>query len=72
MSVQIIKCPCGEKFAACRVPECYEDAEWQRNMRAYVKKGCTVEVADKLNNFGNCTCKNMNPKNKEGSLFNHQ
>lgn len=70
--IQCISCPCGKVFAACREPECYEDAEWQKDMRKHVKKGCSVKMVDngvgKL--FDKCTCPNMNPKQpKQTELF---
>lgn len=69
---QIIKCPCGKIFAACAEPYCYTDAEWHRDVRAYVKKGCTVSMAEKgevQKGFDKCTCPGMNPKLKQPSLF---
>ena len=60
--VQCINCPCGKTFAACAEPYCYEDADWQKDMRNYVKKGCTVKMAEKQNwSFEKCTCPNMKP-----------
>jgi hypothetical protein len=41
---QIVKCSHGIIFAACTEPECYEDADWQRDVRRYIKGGCTVDV----------------------------
>lgn len=60
--VQIIKCSHGEIFAACCVPECYEDVDWQREMRKYIKNGCTVEMIEKFE-FGECDC-SPSKKNK--------
>ncbi len=37
--IQVIKCKCGSIFAAAAEPHCYSDAEWQREMRKYIKKG---------------------------------
>jgi len=56
--LQIIKCVGGECFAACRVPECYESVDWMRELRAYVKNGCTVEIIESGTGktFGNCQC----------------
>lgn len=71
--IQVIKCPCGKIFAACCEPECYSDAEWQKNMRGYVKKGCKPEMIEHGSGweFEKCTCKNMKPAPKEvqTSLF---
>lgn len=56
--VQIIKCKCGRVFAMCVIPEAYQDAEWMRELRKYVKKGCTVEVGfSKDYSLENCICK---------------
>lgn len=55
MGTQIIKCKSGEVFAACHEPFCYEDAEWMRDVRKYVKQGCTVEVKEQGEwKFGSC------------------
>lgn len=63
MGIQIIKCKCGKTFAACAEPMCYEDAEWQKEMRAYVKKGCTVSVVEAGTwQFESCVC---NEKGKD-------
>ena len=56
--VQVIKCKCGKTFAGCLAPYCYSDSEWQRDMRKYVKRGCTVELIDSKDfNLENCVCK---------------
>jgi hypothetical protein len=68
-NVQIINCLCGATIAACRVPECYEDAEWQKNMRKYVRKGYTVEIHENSNwKFGGCTCPPKENKRKKKHL----
>lgn len=60
--IQVTKCPCGKVFAACREPMCYEDAEYQRNTRNYIKKGCTVAMVEGGTfQFETCTCPNMKP-----------
>ena len=43
---QVIICKCGAKFAACAEPFCYTEKDWQKDLRNYVNKGCTVEVID--------------------------
>lgn len=70
--VQIINCPCGETIAACMEPECYKDVEWQRSMRAYVKKGYTVKMANKGEwSFGKCACSTKSKvAEKQLQLFN--
>lgn len=60
--VQCINCPCGKTFAAAAEPHCYKDADWQKEMRNYVKKGCTVKMAEQQSwEFEKCTCPNMKP-----------
>lgn len=61
--LQHIICKCGVSIAACRVPECYEDAGWQREMRKYVKRGYTVELIDAgSHKFERCSCKKEKDK----------
>ena len=65
--IQIIKCKCGKTFAACCEPECYTDKDWQKELRDYVKNGCTVEMVESGNwEMESCTCKK---EEKELSLF---
>lgn len=60
--IQITKCPCGKTFAACREPECYTDAEYQKDTRNYIKRGCTVEMVNSGEwSFEKYTCPNMKP-----------
>lgn len=55
--VQVIKCRHGKIFAACTTPEYFEDVDWQREMRKYVKGGCTVEMAESGTwSFEKCEC----------------
>lgn len=61
--VQIIKCKCGKIFAAAAEPHCYVDAEWQKDMRKYVKKGCVVEMVENGDwKFENCVCDKQSKK----------
>lgn len=58
---QIVICRCGNAFAICRAPECYTDRDWQKDVRRYIKGGCTVETlntkeAVEKYSLGNCTC----------------
>lgn len=72
MKKQCISCPCGKMFAACLEPECYSDADWQKDMRNYVKKGCSVSMTDEpiAGKFEKCTCPNMKPQTvKQPELF---
>lgn len=62
--VQVIRCSCGVIFAGCVEPYCYKDTEWQRNMRRYVKQGCTVEMQGNDVQLGQCTCKRKTKKTK--------
>lgn len=67
---QVIKCKCGKIFAACREPECYEDAQWMRDLRKYVKNGNTVELLDLDKfTFESCACKKIG-ESKQSELFN--
>ena len=59
--VQIIRCKCGNVFAASREPECYSSADWQKNMRDYIKQGCTVEMVEESTwQFQKCVCDKVN------------
>lgn len=63
---QIVKCKCGVTFAACAEPNCYTDNQWQRDVREYIKKGCTVDAVEaKSIEFGDCKCL----KTKQEILF---
>jgi len=63
---QVIKCKCGKVFAMCRVPECYQDSDWMKDVRKYVKKGCIIEVGESKDyNFEKCICENKS----EPTLF---
>jgi len=63
--IQITKCPCGKTFAGCAEPYCYTDTDYQKTTRDYIiKKGCTVEMAERLDSLEKCTCKDMNPCNR--------
>jgi hypothetical protein len=55
MGVQVVKCKCGEIFAGYREPECFEDAEWHKDIRKWIKMGYTVETAERIK-FGECKC----------------
>ena len=64
--IQITKCPCGKTFAACKEPYCYTDAEYQKDTRAYIEKGCTISMVEPGGwSLEKCTCKDMNPANAE-------
>lgn len=55
--VQVVRCSCGVTFAASIIPDCYSNAKWQKDVRKYIDKGCTVEfmnVKDFELDFCNC------------------
>lgn len=55
--LQTIICKCGAAIAACTVPECYEEADWMKDVRKYSKKGYSIEIKDAGEfSFGKCTC----------------
>lgn len=60
--VQAIRCKCGVIFAGCVEPYCYEDVDWQRKMRKYVKDGCSVEMMGNDVQLGRCTCDSKSKK----------
>jgi hypothetical protein len=62
--IQVIKCKCGSIFAASKVPECYQDKEWLKNLRKYSLDSCNVEIIenDKSIQFEKCEC-GMKEKN---------
>lgn len=68
---QVIKCKCGNVFAACVEPHCYTDSDWQRDLRKYVKQGNLVELVDCSSfNFEECKCKEIEEANSsQVSLF---
>lgn len=52
---EIIKCKCGNTFAACAVG--YQDEEWRESLREYIQGGCTVEFIKTENlDLGCCDC----------------
>lgn len=66
--IQIIKYKCcGKVFAACCEPECYTDSEWLKNLKKYVLKGHTVEMAESTT-FGKCECVKPEKKKKTNQL----
>lgn len=61
--VQLIRCKCGKVFAAAAEPHCYSDAEWQKEMRKYIKRGCTVEMSNNNDwKFEQCVCETIPKK----------
>lgn len=65
--VQVIRCKCGSTFAASILPYCFTSVEWQRDMRKYVKQGCSVEIMDvEVFQLEWCKC----PKKKQNKIIN--
>lgn len=61
--IQTIECPCGQIFAACREPECYEEKDWKNDIVNYENRGCKINISQTVK-WGKCTCKNMDKRNK--------
>lgn len=68
--VQIIKYKCcGKIFAACHVPECYEDKDWLKNLRKYALRGDAIEIIESKDmQFGKCECVKTQSKTKQLEL----
>jgi len=64
--IQVIKKKCcGAVFAGCCEPECYTDSDWLKDLKKYVKEGCTVETVEKGHfSWGKCECVQEKDKNK--------
>lgn len=45
-------------------PDCHTDLDWHRDIRRYVKRGCSVEIVDE-SLLEYCSYPGMNPLNKE-------
>lgn len=43
---QAIFCKCGSIVAGCMEPYCYQDKEWQKDLRDYSKKGYEIKMVD--------------------------
>ena len=55
--IQVLKCKCGAKYAACVEPDCYEDVDWLKDLGECLKDGGTVEMSDTLTfRFEKCKC----------------
>jgi len=69
---QVIKYKCcGETFAACIEPDCYTDAEWQKNLRRYALRGDTIEMIDS-NSVTISKCKCVKKPEIQQDLFSTQ
>lgn len=62
---QTVACgTCNQIFASCWVPECYQDAGWQKDLRKYSAQGAIINIVDKFE-FGICECNSKKqPKNQ--------
>ena len=60
-TAQIVKCKCGSVIAACRVPLCYEDREWQKDIRDFKDQGYTIDElpCDGSWHVGQCECADL-------------
>jgi len=69
-TAQVIICKCGSVFAACIVPECYLDIDWQKDLRQYVKEGCDVKIMEaKKFSLEKCKCKEVSLENNQLKLL---
>lgn len=67
--IQVLKCKCGAKYAACVEPDCYEDTEWLQVLGQCLKEGGTVEISDSETfRFEQCKC-NEQSVSDEPNLF---
>lgn len=67
--IQVLKCKCGTKYAACVEPDCYEDNDWLKDLGKCLKEGGTVEMSDSESfRFEQCKCNDKNMSD-EPSLF---
>ena len=68
----MVRCKgCGEIFAVCAVPLCYQDKEWFADIGKWSKQGCQIEVGEfgKDSSFG-CKCPPKEPEpSPQLSLF---
>lgn len=67
---QVIICKCGVMFAASVEPHCYTELVWQRDLRKYVKAGCTVDlIYTDLVKFEQCKCNKTEVDELQEKLF---
>ena len=52
-------CKCGAIIAACMEPLCYQDKDWQKDIRKYSTDGYDIKMVDsaKVRLLFGCTCK---------------
>lgn len=53
--IQVLKCKCGAKYAACVEPYCYEDIDWLKEMGKCLKEGGIIEMSETFR-FERCKC----------------
>lgn len=61
---QIVICKCGVAMAAASEPFCYNDKDWLKDLKQWIKRGYKIDLIEKKDfpdNFGKCKC----PKNIE-------
>ncbi len=67
--IQTINCKCGATIAGCTEPECYEEVDWQKEIRRYVKNGYTIKLVEHEHfKFSKCTCVKQSSNNLETQL----
>jgi len=57
---QAVYCKCGSLVAACMAPHCYEDSEWQKDVRKFSKEGYKIKMVDPEEvrlTLDSCKCK---------------
>ncbi|WP_455639342.1 hypothetical protein [Parabacteroides sp.] len=60
-TAQVVKCKCGSIIAACIAPACYEDKDWQNDIRDFIEHGYTTEelACDGSWKLGECECTSL-------------
>ena len=56
---QVVICKCGSLIAACMEPLCYQDEDWQKDIRYYSQKGYEIKmigVEEVRAKFDDCKC----------------
>ena len=67
--IQVLKCKCGAKYAACVEPDCYVDSDWLKDLGKCLKEGGTVEMSESETfRFEQCKC-NEQSVSDEPNLF---
>jgi malate/lactate dehydrogenase len=67
---QTITCKCGSTYAACLVPECYQDTEWMKDVRKAAAVGHAIDLRDvKSFSLQTCSCEKEVVNKKQLKLF---